>query len=231
MKGEITFCQVLSIKIYATAQVCTFAFPHHSQKHGTKEQQEQNSVQSPTTRANPTPTKITPNPLQNKCQNNQKNENIRQQSCYNDDPTLTQRSTKVTTPTTYNLLNLPPAIALRIDVDTGGHWIWSGSYHPDGLPLIGSKMAHSTIYKHLTPNLPKTAGRIFRTCGVRSCVNPAHMRCPTMENGGLSGRVQKVQSVETDTPNNSDLVKVLQRIAEVLERMEENFAGATHLKT
>ena len=207
-------------------QLLTFVrlrFPHHSQKHGTKEQQEQNSVQSPTTRANPRPTKIAPNPLQNKCRNNQKNENIRQQSCYNDDPTLTQRSTKVTTPTTYNLLNLPPAIALRIDVDTAGHWIWSGSYHPDGLPLIGSKMAHSTIYKYLTPNLPKTAGRIFRTCGVRSCVNPAHMRCPTMENGGLSGRapkVQKVQSVETDTQNNSDLVKVLQRIAEALERME-----------
>ena len=124
---------------------------------------------------------------------------------------------------TYNPSDLPPAISLRIDVDTAGHWIWSGSYHPDGLPLIGSKMAHSTIYKYLTPTLPKTAGRIFRTCGVRSCVNPAHMRCPTMENGGLSGRapkVEKVQSVETDTQNNSDLVKVLQRIAEALERME-----------
>ena len=129
----------------------------------------------------------------------------------------------MTTPTTYNLLNLPPAIALRIDVDTAGHWIWSGSYHPDGLPLIGSKMAHSTIYKHLTPHLPKTAGRIFRTCGVKSCVNPAHMRCPTMENGGLSGRVQKVQKIygELDSTGNSeDLVKVLQRIAEVLERIE-----------
>jgi len=129
---------------------------------------------------------------------------------------------------TYNPSDLPPAIALRIDVDTAGHWIWSGSYHPDGLPLIGSKMAHSTIYKYLTPNLPKTAGRIFRTCGVRSCVNPAHMRCPTMENGGFgrAPKVEKVESVETDTQNNSDLVKVLQRIAEALERME-----TTHLKT
>jgi len=227
MKGEIVFCQVLSIKIYATAPLRTFAFPHHFQKHGTKEQQEQNSVQSPTTRANPRPTKITPNPLQNKCRNNQKNENIRQQSCYNDDPTLTQRSTKVTTPTTYNLLNLPPAIALSIDVDTAGHWIWSGSYHPDGLPLIGSKMAHSAIYKYLTPDLPKNAGRIFRTCGVKSCVNPAHMRCPSVDNGilGRLPKVQKVQSVEKDAPNISDLVKVLQRIAELLER------EITHPKT
>ena len=126
----------------------------------------------------------------------------------------------MTTPTTYNLLNLPPAIALRIDVDTAGHWIWSGSYHPDGLPLIGSKMAHSTIYKHLTPNLPKTAGRIFRTCGVKSCVNPAHMRCPSVENGIL-GRLPKVEKVyeSLSSPNDiSDLVKVLQRIAELLER-------------
>jgi hypothetical protein len=124
----------------------------------------------------------------------------------------------VTTPTIYNLLNLPPAIALRIDVDTAGHWIWSGSYHPDGLPLIGSKMAHSTIYKHLNPTLPKTAGRIFRTCGVKSCVNPAHMRCPTMDNGGLSGRVEKVYESLSSPNDISDLVKVLQRIAEVLER-------------
>jgi hypothetical protein len=42
-----------------------------------------------------------------------------------------------------------------------------------------------------------------------------------MENGGLSGRVQKVQSVETDTQNNSDLVKVLQRIAEALEEAND----------
>jgi hypothetical protein len=112
--------------------------------------------------------------------------------------------------------DLPFYIAEKIDVDTAGHWIWQGAYHPDGLPLIGSKMAHSAIYKHLTP-LPKHAGRIFRTCGLKKCVNPAHMRCPTVENGGLSGRVQKVQSVEMDTPNNPDLVKVLQRIAVALE--------------
>ena len=118
--------------------------------------------------------------------------------------------------------DLPFYIADKIDVDTAGHWIWAGNYHPDGLPLIGSKMAHSAIYKHLT-QLPKNAGRIFRTCGVKSCVNPAHMRCPTVENGGLSGRntpVQKIQTSNSDTPNNADLVKVLQRIAEVLERIE-----------
>jgi len=129
--------------------------------------------------------------------------------------TLTQRSTKVT----YNPSDLPLDIDNKITIDPAGHWVWGGNYHPDGLPLIGSKMAHSTIYKYLTPNLPKTAGRIFRTCGVRSCVNPAHMRCPSVENGilGRLPKVQKVQSVETDTQNNSDLVKVLQRIAEALE--------------
>jgi len=132
---------------------------------------------------------------------------------------------------TYNPSDLPPAIAKNIMVDALDHWVWGGSYHPDGLPLIGSKMAHSTIYKYLTPNLPKTAGRIFRTCGSKSCVNPAHMRCPTMENGGLSGRVEKVYESLNPAPNSSDLVKVLQRIAEALERMEENFVEATHLKT
>jgi hypothetical protein len=133
----------------------------------------------------------------------------------------------VTTPTTYNPSDLPPAIAKNIMVDALDHWVWGGNYHPDGLPLIGSKMAHSAIYKYLTPNLPKTAGRIFRTCGVKSCVNPAHMRCPSVENGilGRLPKVQKVQSVEKDAPNISDLVKVLQRIAELLER------EITHPKT
>ena len=118
--------------------------------------------------------------------------------------------------------DLPFYIAEKIDVNTAGHWIWEGNYHPDGLPLIGSKMAHSAIYKYLTP-LPKHAGRIFRTCGVKRCVNPAHMRCPTVENGGLSGRVpkaEKTQGVEEARPNSDELVKVLQRIAEVLERIE-----------
>ena len=137
-----------------------------------------------------------------------------------------------TTQTTYNPSDLPPALALRIDIDTEGHWIWSGNYHPDGLPLIGSKMAHSAIYKYLTPDLPKNAGRIFRTCGLKSCVNPAHMRCPSVDNGilGRLPKVEKVEGVEKDAPNNSDLVKVLQRIAEALERMEANQATQTTLK-
>jgi hypothetical protein len=44
--------------------------------------------------------------------------------------------------------------------------------------------------------------------------------------GGEDEEVQKVQSVQNVSDNNSDLVKVLQRIAEALERMEIN-----HLKT
>jgi len=121
---------------------------------------------------------------------------------------------------TYNPSDLPHAIANNILIDALDHWVWGGNYHPDGLPLIGSKMAHSAIYKYLTPDLPKNAGRIFRTCGLKSCVNPAHMRCPSVDNGilGRLPKVQKVQSVEKDAPNISDLVKVLQRIAEVLER-------------
>jgi len=130
----------------------------------------------------------------------------------------------VTTPTTqnptYNPSDLPLDIANKITIDTAGHWVWGGNYHPDGLPLIGSKMAHSAIYKYLTPNLPKNAGRIFRTCGSKSCVNPAHMRCPSVENGilGRLPKVEKVQNNQSEPDNISDLVKVLQRIAELLER-------------
>ena len=124
----------------------------------------------------------------------------------------------MTTPTTYNPSDLPLDIANKITIDTAGHWIWSGNYHPDGLPLIGSKMAHSAIYKYLTPDLPKNAGRIFRTCGSKSCVNPDHMRCPSVENGIL-GRLPKAESdaVISTGENNGELVKVLQRIAEALE--------------
>jgi hypothetical protein len=139
----------------------------------------------------------------------------------------------VTKPTkTYNPSDLPPAIAQKIGIDALDHWVWTGNYHPDGLPLIGSKMAHSTIYRYLNPEIADRDGRILRTCGAKTCVNPAHMRFPQEENGGLEARntrakdgrstikavgVQKVQSVETDTQNSSDLVKVLQRIAEALE--------------
>ena len=132
------------------------------------------------------------------------------------------------TPKTYDLSDLPTAIAKNIGIDpTTGHWIWTGNYHPDGLPLIGSVMAHSAIYRLLNPELADHTGRIFRTCGEKKCVNPAHMRFPQVENGGVGRKfleekkkgVEKVQSVEMDTPNNSDLVKVLQRIADVLERI------------
>ena len=134
----------------------------------------------------------------------------------------------MTTPTRpHRPSDLPHAILKNITIDPDGHWVWGGNYHPDGLPLIGSKMAHSAIYKYLTPDLPKNAGRIFRTCGSKSCVNPAHMRCPSVENGIL-GRLPKVEKVyeSLSSPNDiSDLVKVLQRIAELLER------EITHPKT
>ena len=155
---------------------------------------------------------------------------------------------------THEITDLPPAIAQKIEVDALGHWIWTGNYHPDGQPLIGSKMAHSTIYRYLNPDIDHLDGRILRTCKAIPCVNPAHMRFPQADNGGIEARntraktrdgkgvlkrvrvtggkfpwvrvveveegVEKVESVEKDAPNNSDLVKVLQRIAEVLERIE-----------
>ena len=89
---------------------------------------------------------------------------------------------------TYRLENLPPAIAQKIEIDVSGHWVWTGNYHPDGLPLIGSKMAHSTIYRYLNPEIADHDGRILRTCGAKTCVNPAHMRFPQEENGGLEAR-------------------------------------------
>lgn len=140
---------------------------------------------------------------------------------------------------TYETTDLPPAIASKIGIDALDHWVWTGNYHPDGLPLIGSKMAHSTIYRYLNPEIADRDGRILRTCGAKTCVNPAHMRFPQEENGGLEARntrakdgrgifkrlpkaggVQKVQNLHAEvisTGNSSDLVKVLQRIAEALE--------------
>ena len=150
------------------------------------------------------------------------------------------------TPKTYDVNDLPLGIANNIAVDALDHWVWGGSYHPDGLPLIGSKMAHSAIYRHLNPEISDKPGRIFRTCGSKTCVNPAHMRYPQRD-GALAlsklkpavrdawlnrpsgsrtsiaqiekevGGVEKVEVVEKDAPNNADLVKVLQRIAEALE--------------
>ena len=159
----------------------------------------------------------------------------------------------------YDLSDLPPAIANKIQKDLSDHWIWVGNYNSDGFPLLGSKMAHSAIYRHLYPESNHLDGRILRTCGNKNCVNPAHMRFPQADNGGLEARysrqkgrpsdpfvvgstkkirvtggnpawawvkvvdgdaeegVEKVQSVETDTPNNPNLVKVLQRIAVALE--------------
>jgi hypothetical protein len=182
----------------------------------------------------------------------------------------------VTTPAkTYDLSDLPPAIANKIQKDLYDHWVWVGNYNSDGLPLIGSKMAHSTIYRHLYPESNHLDGRILRTCGNKNCVNPAHMRFPQADNGGLEARysrqrgrptdpfvvgstkrirvtggkfafvnvvdgdaeggVEKVQGNQNPHDNNSDLVKVLQRIAEALERMEANqttqTTQTTHLKT
>lgn len=161
--------------------------------------------------------------------------------------------------------DLPPALSAKIQIDMSDHWIWIGNYNSDGFPLLGSKMAHSVIYRHLYPESNHLDGRILRTCGNKNCVNPAHMRFPQADNGGLEARysrqrgrpanpfvagstkkirvtggkfawvkvvdgggedetgnmpVQKIQSVQNTRPNSDDLVKVLQRIAEVLERIE-----------
>lgn len=150
--------------------------------------------------------------------------------------------------TTHTVTDLPPNVSKYIDVQTGenkwgDHWIWTGTYHPDGLPLIGSKMAHSTIYRYLNPEIAKLDGRILRQCGEKKCVNPAHMRYPMREGPlklskldpavrkawlgrpmgvrtsitEIEARVKEEREHEESTP---DLVKVLQRIAEVLERIE-----------
>jgi len=137
----------------------------------------------------------------------------------------------VTTPAkTHAITDLPPAIANKIEIDALDHWVWGGNYHPDGLPLIGSKMAHSTIYRYLNPEIAKRDGRILRTCGAKTCVNPAHMRFPQQDNGGLEARatrakdgkdtIRRIKEREVGE-GNSELVKVLQRIAEVLERANE----------
>ena len=151
---------------------------------------------------------------------------------------------------THEITDLPPAIANKIQKDLSDHWIWVGNYNSDGLPLIGSKMAHSTIYRHLYPESNHLDGRILRTCGNKNCVNPAHMRFPQADNGGLEfsrkqsslrspfvvGSTKRIrvtggkfafvnvvdggEDEETKPHQEDPLVKVLQRIAEVLERIE-----------
>ena len=152
-----------------------------------------------------------------------------------------------------NVNDLPPNVSKYIDVQTGGnkwedHWIWTGTYHPDGLPLIGSKMAHSTIYRYLNPEIAKLDGRILRQCGEKKCVNPAHMRYPMHEGplklskldpavrkawlGRPSGSRVTIPQIEREVEqmrgavistgeNSGELVKVLQRIAVALEEMNK----------
>ena len=144
--------------------------------------------------------------------------------------------------TTHDINDLPPNVSKYITVQTGenkwgDHWIWTGTYHPDGLPLIGSKMAHSTIYRYLNPEIAKLDGRILRQCGEKKCVNPAHMRYPMREGplklskldpavrkawlGRPSGSSVTIAQIEEEVKardeNAPDLVKVLQRIAVALE--------------
>ena len=145
--------------------------------------------------------------------------------------------------TTHTVNDLPPNVSKYITVQTGtgkwdDHWIWTGTYHPDGLPLIGSKMAHSTIYRYLNPEIAKLDGRILRQCGEKKCVNPAHMRYPMREGplklskldpavrkawlGRPSGSSTTIAQIEKEHEESTpDLVKVLQRIAVALERANE----------
>ena len=98
----------------------------------------------------------------------------------------------MTTPAkTYDLSDLPPALSAKIQRDMSDHWIWIGNYNSDGFPLLGSKMAHSVIYRHLCPESNHLDGRILRTCGNKNCVNPAHMRFPQADNGGLEARYSR----------------------------------------
>lgn len=152
---------------------------------------------------------------------------------------------------THTVTDLPPNVSKYIDVQEkdasspkwSDHWIWTGVYHSDGMPLIGSKTAHSVIYRYLNPEIAKLDGRILRQCGDKRCVNPAHMRYPMHEGplklskldpavrkawlGRPSGSSVTIAQIEKEHEESTPaLVKVLQRIAEALERME-----TTHLKT
>ena len=91
----------------------------------------------------------------------------------------------------HTLEDLPPALSAKIQIDLSDHWIWVGNYNSDGFPLIGSKMAHSAIYRHLYPESNHLDGRILRNCGNKNCVNPAHMRFPQADNGGLEARYSR----------------------------------------
>lgn len=120
---------------------------------------------------------------------------------------------------------LPEGIERNIkrNVD-GGHWIWLGAYHPDGQPLIGNRMAHSAVYRLSIEGGDVMSGRIFRTCGDRRCVNPLHMNHPRSDGRDAYQAVRRLPK-EQDLPQreyDERFVKVLQRIADALEKIAEN---------
>ena len=64
------------------------------------------------------------------------------------------------------------------DVDGAGCWIWNGCVHPLGYGMVRrdgrNQMAHRYVYERergaLDPGL-----HLHHRCGVRACVNPAHL--------------------------------------------------------
>jgi hypothetical protein len=84
----------------------------------------------------------------------------------------------------------------RCHIDDDGHWIWKGALSDGKWPRIwapdhtkeGSPMATQTgrraVWHVSTGKAIPTRWRVFGTCEVDRCLNPAHMKCGTTEAWG-----------------------------------------------
>jgi hypothetical protein len=83
----------------------------------------------------------------------------------------------------------------RCRVDDEGHWLWVGA-NSDGYPRIWapdhtnhrgamkSQHGRRAVWHLRTGKAIPNGWRVFSTCGVRACINPAHLVCePTAKHG------------------------------------------------
>lgn len=139
-----------------------------------------------------------------------------------------------------SLDELKSSCAMEID-ERGEHWIWQGRRCQQGYPMTrapnvitGKSEAKSVLraawdFSHGSPVPPKR--KIYNTCSVTDCVNPAHAKCGTYKEFGKFvqrnklwvGRNTKIigsrKGAQKRTNMTKEIVTEIQNCNETLEVM------------